>query len=171
MEGTMNGKRRSRGFTQIELMIVVAIISVLAAVAIRSMRDYARRATLSEVVLASGTCKTMISENYNLLSDPPDAGAWGCESAVARGAHTGKIQTSANGVIRIAITNMDSLVDGQYVHLVPVTSTGDPMISPDNLGQNVKQWVCGSDWQPVRNALPANCRTDTTTYASQDFLP
>lgn len=167
----MGSGRKSRGFTQVELMVVVAVIGVLAAVAIRSMRDYARRATISEVVLASGGCKTLISENYNLLSDPPDAGGWGCESASARGKHTGSIQTSANGVIRIGITNMDALVDGQYVHFIPVTAEGNPMISPDYLGQNVKQWVCGSDWQPVRNALPANCRVDTTTYASQDFLP
>jgi type IV pilus assembly protein PilA len=167
----MPSKRRHRGFTLVELMVVSAIIAVLAAVAIRSMRDYARRATLSEVVLASGGCKTMIGENYNLLSEPPDAGAWGCESSVAKGKHTGAIQTSANGVIRIAIVNMDSLVDGQYIHFVPARTDGSPMVSPDNLGQNVKQWVCGSDWLPVRNAMPANCRTDTTTYASQEFLP
>ncbi|MEJ6021408.1 pilin [Ramlibacter sp. PS4R-6] len=152
-------------------MIVVAIIGILASVAIRSMRDYSRRATLSEVVLASGGCKTLISENYNLLSDPPDAGSWGCESTNARGKHTGTIQTSSNGVIRIAIINMDSLVNNQYIHLVPANSMGSPMVSPDNLGQSVKQWLCGSDWQPVRNSLPANCRIDTTTFASQDFLP
>jgi len=152
-------------------MITVAIIGILAAVSIRAMREYTRRAYLSEVVLASGGCKTQISENYNLLSDPPDAGAWGCESAAAKGKHTGTVQTSANGVIRIAIINMDTLVNNQYIHLVPANSTGDPMVSPDHLGQSVKQWVCGSDWQPVRNSLPASCRTDTTTYASQDFLP
>ena len=167
----MGDRRRSRGFTQVELMITVAIIAILAAVAIKAMREYTRRAYLSEVVLASGGCKTLISENYNLLSDAPDAGAWGCESTAARGKHTGTIQTSANGVIRIAIINMDSLVNNQYIHLVPVTSTGEPMVTPDNLGTSVKQWVCGSDWLPVRNALPANCRVDTTTYASQDFLP
>jgi prepilin-type N-terminal cleavage/methylation domain-containing protein len=167
----MGTRQRSRGFTQVELMITVAIIGVLAAVAIRSMRDYSRRASLSEVILASGTCKTAVSEGYNLLSDPPDAGTWGCESAVAKNKHTGAVQTSANGVIRIAITNMDSLVNGQYVHLIPVTADGFPMVSPDHLGQNVKQWICGSDWQPVRNSLPASCRSDTTTYASQDFLP
>jgi prepilin-type N-terminal cleavage/methylation domain-containing protein len=161
----------SRGFTQIELMITVAIVAILAAVSVRSMRDYTRRATLSEVVFATGACKTMISENYNLLSDPPDAGAWGCESATAKGKHTGSIQTSANGVIRVSITNMDALVNGQYIYMVPSTVEGLPMVSPDNLGQSVKNWVCGSDWQPVRNSLPANCRADTTTFASQEFLP
>lgn len=167
----MGSRRTSRGLTLIELMVVVAIVAILAAVGIRAMREYTRRASLSEVVLASGACKTVISENYNLLSDAPDGGSWGCESAAPRGKYTGAVQTSSNGVIRLAIINMDALVNGQYIYLVPVTGEGFPMVTPDHLGQGVKQWVCGSDWLPVRNALPANCRIDTTTYASQDFLP
>ncbi|MDB5873175.1 MAG: tfp pilus assembly protein major pilin PilA [Ramlibacter sp.] len=162
---------RARGFTQIELMIVIAIMGILASVAISAMRDYSRRASMSEVVLALSTCKNMVAENYTVLLDAPDAGRWGCERPAGSSTkHTGAIQTSSDGVIRVSITNMDRLVDGRHVYMAPLRSDGStPMTTPDDLGRNVSRWMCGSDWLLVRNALPANCRADTTTFASQDF--
>jgi type IV pilus assembly protein PilA len=161
--------RRARGFTLIELMVVVAVLGVLAAVAIQSYRDYARRASMSEVVLATATCKQAVSENYSFLSDAPDAGKWGCETASSSKRYAGAVQTSDNGVIRIAIRNLDRLVDGQYIYLVPAKVDGTPMITPDDLGRNVPNWICGSDWLPVRKAAPSNCRADTTTFSTQAF--
>ncbi len=54
--------RLNRGFTLVELMIVVTIISILAAIAIPAYQDYTVRAKVSEIVLATGTYKTTISE-------------------------------------------------------------------------------------------------------------
>ena len=162
--------RRSAGFTTVELMISVAIVGILASIAINAFRDYTRRASISEVVIATSACKSVISENYATLTDSPDAGKWGCEVAVGKTKYVGAVQTSTDGVIRIAIVNMDGLVNGKYLHMVPVHADGvTPMITPDDMGRSVTNWRCGSDWLPVRNALPANCRNDTTTYASQDF--
>ncbi|WP_354001660.1 pilin [Caenimonas aquaedulcis] len=161
--------RLARGFTLVELMIVVSIIGVLAAVAIQNYREYSRRASLSEVVLATAGCKQVISENYTFLSDAPDPGKWGCESSGTTRKYAGAVQTSDNGVIRIAIRNLDGLVNGQYVYMVPAKTDGSPMVTPDDLGRNVPSWICGSDWLPVRKAMPANCRTDTTTYSTQTF--
>ena len=55
-------KRLQKGFTLIELMIVVAIIGILAAVALPAYQDYTIRAKMSEIVLAASGYKTTISE-------------------------------------------------------------------------------------------------------------
>ncbi|HET8744734.1 MAG TPA: pilin [Ramlibacter sp.] len=151
------------------MIITVCIVAVLASVAVAHLRDYTRRAKISEVVLGLNGCKNMVSENYVVMDSPPDAGRWGCEGP-AGGNYAGTIQTSADGVIRVPIDNLDRLVNGRYIYLIPAKPDGDAaMRTPDDLGRAVRSWICGSDWQPVRNGLPANCRADTTTFASQEF--
>ena len=57
-------KRVQQGFTLIELMIVVAIIGILAAVALPAYQDYTIRARVSEGILATSQCRTAIAEIY-----------------------------------------------------------------------------------------------------------
>lgn len=162
--------RRQRGFTLVELIVTVMIVGVLASIALAQYRDYTRRATISELVIAVSKCKNTVSENYLVLDRSPDPGTWGCESSTPISYYGGAVQTNSDGAIRIAIANLDRLVNGQYVYLVPVKSDGaTPMVTPNDLGRDVRHWACGSDWQPVRNALPGNCRTDTTAISSGDF--
>ena len=73
-------KRVQQGFTLIELMIVVAIIGILAAVALPAYQDYTVRAKASEVILAASSAKNAISEYVNLYSELPSAASVTIES-------------------------------------------------------------------------------------------
>src|SRR5438270_12699351 len=63
-QGSRQMKTMQKGFTLIELMIVVAIIGILAAVALPAYQDYTVRAKMSEVILAMSACRTSITEVY-----------------------------------------------------------------------------------------------------------
>ena len=56
--------KMQKGFTLIELMIVVAIIGILAAIALPAYQDYTKRAKMSEAILAASACRTTITEIY-----------------------------------------------------------------------------------------------------------
>jgi len=101
-------KRIQQGFTLIELMIVVAIIGILAAVALPAYQDYTIRARVSEAVLATSQCRTAISEVYQTAAAGTVIGAnnWGCgETPVAPAGgvtkYVAQITTDANGVITV----------------------------------------------------------------------
>ena len=75
-------RQLQQGFTLIELMIVVAIIGILAAVALPAYQDYTKRAKMSEVILAASACRTTITEVYQSgNADAAGANGWGCESS------------------------------------------------------------------------------------------
>jgi type IV pilus assembly protein PilA len=164
--------RQQSGFNLVELIITMCIAAVLASIAISQMRDYTRRARVSEVVLAANQCKNMVAESYPTFDSAPAAGGWGCEGGGGATQYAGGVQTSANGVIRVAITNLDGNMNGRFIYMVPARADGaTPMKSTVDIGNGVQAWICGSDLSFVRNALPANCRTDTTTYSTELFGP
>src|SRR5437016_148552 len=93
-------KTMQKGFTLIELMIVVAIIGILAAVALPAYQDYTVRAKMSEVILAMSACRTSITEVYQSgPTIPPAADAWGCEilTASQMTKYVNAVHTDANG--------------------------------------------------------------------------
>ncbi|MBK6005716.1 pilin [Ramlibacter ginsenosidimutans] len=168
----MRRSRQQSGFTLVELIVTVCIAAVLASIAMAQMRDYTRRARVSEVVMAASQCKNMVSESYPTLDSMPPPGGWGCEGTGGATEYAGGVQTSSNGVIRIAITNLDSSMNGRFVYMVPAKADSTTaMTTPADLGTSVHGWICGSDLSFVRNALPANCRSDTTTFSTEAFGP
>src|ERR1051325_10917025 len=92
-------KHIQQGFTLIELMIVVAIIGILAAVALPAYQDYTVRAKMSEVMLAASSCRTSISEIYQSGGSAPGAGNWGCETVTSK--YVSSVATDANGKVTV----------------------------------------------------------------------
>ena len=157
-----------QGFTLIELMIVVAIIGILAAVALPAYQTYTVKAKMSELVLAASQCRTTVSEVYQTGSSAPGAGNWGCENASASSKYVNGVATDANGVVTVTVTSSTSVgipaaINGDTLQLIPQDSSGN-VLNAGTAGvignTQVFKWSCGGGTTSaaLSKYLPGSCR-------------
>ena len=135
-----------KGFTLIELMIVIAIIGILAAIALPAYQDYTKRARVGEALSLAGGAKTAVTEFYSSNNDwPSDNAAAGLPSATAINGNTVSSVAVSDGLITVIVNEK-----------VETGTNNTVVLSPTDTGGSIN-WVCtGSTLN--KKFLPSECR-------------
>jgi len=156
-------KKVQKGFTLIELMIVVAIIGILAAIAIPAYQDYTIRAKVTEGIGLADAAKTAVGEAYqsgDMAGVTALAGSW-VSSATTK--YVSSVAIAATGVITVTYAALVPQISGTTLLLTP--NIGGAVLATNQTG-NI-DWACSSAAHATAtaNGLTAGNGTLNTRYA------
>jgi type IV pilus assembly protein PilA len=144
-------RKIQQGFTLIELMIVVAIIGILAAIAIPAYQDYTIRSKVTEMINAAGVCKTSVAEYYQSLGAfPSSATQAGCSDIGTANTVAPAVNASGQITINASGTLATQLGSNNTFGYTPKTASA---------GAPITAWVCNAaPTNILTKYLPATCR-------------
>jgi type IV pilus assembly protein PilA len=148
-------RKVQQGFTLIELMIVVAIIGILAAIAIPAYQDFTIRSKVTELINAAGVCKTSVAEYYQAKGTFPTGTADSGCSTVGTANSSAPQVTAGVGIILV------SAATGLSTQLVGNNSGTDLTYTPalaGGAGSAIVAWDCKNATTIAAKYLPAVCR-------------
>ena len=152
-------KATQRGFTLIELMIVVAIIGILAAIAIPAYQDYTVRSQVTEGMNLASPVETGIAEYFaNTGSFPTALSSVGISSSPT-GKYVSAVGITSGAIVVTYGLQANSNVNNKNLTLTPYTDANNDVV-----------WVCGAHTVPTGASLPTGVTVGTTNVADK-YLP
>ena len=152
-------KKAQKGFTLIELMIVIAIVGILAAIALPAYQDYIVRAKIAEAVAGMSEAKTSVTEYISsmggLPTAPATADAFGIDQTPRLGDILNKI------TFDITVPGVVDIIAEVNADIYGGTGLATMMLRGEIKTGNIVTWTCmqGPDPAIPTEYLPANCRT------------